>query len=63
MSLADILKKYLNKEVDAVTVIRTVTGIFNPEQAVNLLALTNQICRHEQGDLDTETFKAIYGLE
>lgn len=63
MSLKDLIAKYLNKEVTAVDAIRQITGMFNPDYAVDLLALVNQICRHEQGDLDTETFKSVYGIE
>ncbi len=63
MTLKDLLIQYFNKEVSAVEAIRMLTAMVNPDHAIDILALVNQICRHELGDLDTETFKAVYKIE
>lgn len=63
MSIKEELTMYFNKETSAVELIRALSGIFNPDMAVNILALINQICRHEQGDLDTETFKSMFKID
>lgn len=63
MTLGDLLKQYFNKEISAIKLIRTLTGMFDPDHAIDILAITNQICRHEEGDIDTETFKSIYKIE
>lgn len=63
MSIKEALLKYLNKEISALELIQLITGAFNPDQAVDLLALVNQISRHANGDLDTATFKSLWGLE
>lgn len=63
MTIKELIAQYLNKEISAIEAIRRVSGVFNPDAAVDLLALINQITRHEQGDLDTRTFKAVYGIE
>lgn len=63
MSVVDLLKEYFDKKVTATEIVRRLTNIVNPDMAVDILALINQICRHEQGDLDTETFKSVYGIE
>lgn len=62
MTIKDLISKYLNKEMTAVEAIRLLSGMFNPDHAVDLLTIINQICRHEVGDLDTETFKSVYKL-
>lgn len=63
MSIKELISSYLNKEISAMEAIRMVTGIFNPDAAMDLLVLINQISRHELGDLDTETFKAVYKIK
>lgn len=63
MKIQEAIKKYLDKEMTALELIRLLTGIFNSNIAVDLLALINQICRHEAGELDTATFRAIYKIE
>lgn len=55
-----LLESYLNGEVTAISLIRTLSGMFNPEHAVNILALICQITRIEEGDLDKETFRDIW---
>ena len=61
--MKEILSDYLNKKTDSITVIRKLSGMFNPDHAITILSLICTITRHEQGDIDTETFKAIYKLE
>ena len=62
MSIKDLLAQYLNGQITSTEAIRNLSGIFNPDHAVDLLAIINQICRHEQGDLETSTFKSIYKI-
>lgn len=45
-----------------VELIREISGMFNPDHAVDLLALINQLTRLQLGDLDVETFKKVWGL-
>ena len=63
MSIKEALEQYLRKEITAIELIRLLSGTVNPEQALDVIALINQISRHELGDLDTETFKQIWELE
>lgn len=60
MMLKDLLSDYLDGKNDAIDVIRRVTGMFNPDHAVTILALVCAITRVEQGDLDKETFRSIW---
>jgi len=55
-----LLNNYLEGKIDAIEAIRTLSGIFDPDQAVGLLAIICAITRVEQGDLDRETFKSVY---
>lgn len=61
MSLKDTLQEYIDGKTDAISVIRMLSGMFNPDYAVNILALVCAITRVEQGDLDKETFKQMWG--
>ena len=63
MSLKELLLNYLNKETDAITVIRMLSGMFDPTTAVSVLSLICAITRHEQGDMDTDVFKSVFGLD
>ena len=63
MTLKEWLTAFANKEVTAIETITILSGVFNPDQAVDLLALVNQIARVESGDMDRETFKAIWCSE
>jgi len=62
MTLIDLLNKYIAKEMTAVEVIRRISSVFDPDAAVDLLALINSITRHELKDMDTVTFNKIWGL-
>lgn len=62
MTLIELLRGYLDGKTPAIEVIRRVSGIFNPESAVDLLTLVNAITRVEQGDLDKETFAKVWKL-
>lgn len=55
-----LLEEYLEGKSDAITVIRTISGMFNPDHAIILMALICSITRIEQGDLDKETFRSIW---
>lgn len=54
------LEQYLDGKIDAISFIRMLSGMFNPDHAMTILSLICTITRHEQGDIDTETFKAIW---
>lgn len=60
MKLKDRMYEYFDGKVDAIQIIRELSGIFNPKHAVSLLTLICTITRHEQGDIETETFKKIW---
>ena len=62
MSLKEALNQYLNKQISAMELIRLLTGIVNPDHAVDTLAIINQVTRLELGDQDVDTFKAIFKL-
>jgi len=60
MTLKELLEKYLEGKVTAVRTIRALSGVFNPDQAVDILTLICSITRVEEGDLDKETFRHIW---
>jgi hypothetical protein len=60
MTLIEASQEYLNGKTDAIALIRTLSGMFNPDHAVTLLTFICAITRIEQGDLDKETFWKIY---
>ena len=62
MTLQDLMLKYLNKEMDAISLIRMLSGMFDPKNAVSLLSIICSITRLEQGDMDVDTFKTVFGL-
>ena len=62
MTLKDAIQEYLNKESTAIELIRQLTASVNPNHAVDILALINQITRLESGDLDEDTFKSVWEL-
>jgi len=57
--MKELVEQYINDEVDAIYLIRALSGAFNPDHAVDLLAIICMITRVEHGDLDKETFKSI----
>jgi len=63
MTLKEWLTAFADKKVTAIEVITVLSGMFNPSQAVDILALVNQIARVESGDMDRETFRAVWELE
>jgi len=63
MSIKELLQSYVDGEITAIEAIRTLSGIFNKDQAPFLLALINNITRLEQKDLDKQTFRAVWELE
>lgn len=63
MTLQELLKQYINKEKTAVETVRIISAAFDPHFAIDMLALINQICRHEVGDMDTDILKSMYGIE
>lgn len=62
MTLKETVNKYANKEMDAISLIRILSGAFNPDHAISILVIICQVTRVEQGDLDIEDFKAMYGI-
>lgn len=63
MSIREALQQYINEEITAIELIRLLTGVFDPDNALELMALINQVCRHEEGDIPTVEFKKIYDLD
>lgn len=57
-----LLLDYAEQKTDAITVIRTLSGMFHPEHAIDILSIICQITRVEQKDLDRETFKSMFDL-
>lgn len=62
MTIIEALQEYADKKTTAIKLIRSMTGTVRAEMAIDVLALVNQITRIEEGDLDMETFKEMYGL-
>lgn len=60
MTLGDLLKQYVAEQIGPIETIRRLSGVFQPEHAVDLLCLICAITRVEQGDLDRETFKKVW---
>ena len=60
MTIKSLLDDYLEGKQTPIHVIRTLSGMFNPDHAIGLLTLICAITRVEEGDLDKETFKEIY---
>jgi hypothetical protein len=63
MTIKQALQGYVDKKLTAIELIGDMTGMIKPEQAVDILALINQITRLERGTMDEATFKAMYELE
>lgn len=60
MTLIEMVNEYLEGKQTAIHVIRTLSGMFNPDHAVDILAIICAITRHEEGDLSTEVFKQVF---
>lgn len=69
MTIKEVLKKFVDDIEGAdhakatIELIRQLSGAFNPDHAVDILALINQVTRLQQGDLDVETFKSVWGIK
>lgn len=61
--MRELLLQYLNKEITAIKLIRVLSGMFNPDHAVDILALINQITRIEFGDMDPQDFREMWKLD
>lgn len=59
----ELLEKYLQGDMSAISLIRALSGVFNPEFATDILVLICQITRVEQGDLSKEVFRSMYTRE
>jgi len=46
------ITQYLDGDITAIDLIRTLSGGFDPRDAVSVLVMICAICRVEQGDLD-----------
>jgi len=62
MTLADKLNLYFDGKIDAISLIRQLSGMFDPKKASELLTLICSITRHVQNDLDEETFRYVWKL-
>lgn len=60
MTMKDLMKQYFMGELDAISLIRMLSGMFDPKNATTLLTLICTITRHEQGDIDTDTFNSVW---
>ena len=60
MTVKEIMRQYFMGEMDAISVIRLFSGMFDPKNASHLLSLICTITRHEQGDIDTNTFNDVW---
>ena len=63
MTIKQALQDYADKKLPALELIGSMTGMFRPEAAVDILALINQITRVESGSLEFQIFKDIYKFE
>jgi len=57
--MKELIEEYINGEMDAIVLIRTLSGAFNPDHAVDILATICMVTRVELGDLDKKTLKKI----
>lgn len=60
MTIVDGCESYLNGEISAISLIRTLSGIFRPEYSSDLLVMICAITRVEEGDLTKDDFRSIY---
>lgn len=60
--MRELLTNYLDNKTDAISTIRTLSGMFNPDYAVDILAVICSITRVEQGDMDRDAFKEVFKL-
>jgi len=60
MTTKELMKQYFVGELDAISLIRMLSGMFDPKHAVHWLTLICAITRHEQGDISTEDFNEVW---
>ena len=60
MTLIKLCDEYLNGKITAINLIRSMSGMFNPDHAVSILTIVCAITRIEEGDLDKDTFRSVY---
>jgi len=60
MTMKEMMFQYFTGAIDPIQIIRNLSGMFDPKHAVSLLTLICTITRHEQGDIDTETFISVW---
>lgn len=60
--MKELLNNYVDQKTDAITVIRALSGMFNPDYAIDILTIICAITRVEQGDMGRETFKAVFKI-
>ena len=63
MTVNELLLSYIEGETDAISAIRALSGIFDPNVAINYLVIICQITRIEQGDLEKDLFVKLYKLK
>lgn len=61
--MKELINDYIEKKISAISAIRTLSGMFNPDHAVTILSLICSIARVEEGDLELETFKKIWKVD
>ena len=63
MTGKQLLTEYITGERTAISTIRAFSGMFNPNQAIDILTVVCSITRVEEGDMDKETFIKVYKLD
>lgn len=63
MTIKETLEEYLEGKRTAVSVIRVLSGAFNPDAGVSLLALICAITQVEEGDLEKDLFRQLWLVE
>jgi Ca2+-binding EF-hand superfamily protein len=60
MNIISKCNDYLDGKITSNDLIRSLSGAFDPNHAVTLLALINGVTRVEDGDMDKDMFRSIY---
>lgn len=63
MTIKELLYQYITKKIDAISTIRKLSVMYEPETAALLLSCISGITLHDQRDMTTDTFKYVFGLE
>ena len=63
MSIKELFQDYIDGKATGYETIATLTGIIDTKHAIVALAMVNQLARLESGQMDRETFIAVYKLD